>query len=44
MKHTKSEITAIKKLRINKLTPKERQDKNKVIFDKSYFGSEYINR
>lgn len=44
MKHTQSEITAIKKLRGKKIHPRERQKKNKEVFDKSYFGSEYINR
>jgi len=41
MKHTQSEITAIKKLRSIKLHPRDVQKKNKAIFDKSYFGSEY---
>jgi len=41
MKHTQSEITAIKKLRVNVLHPRDRQKKNKEAFDKSYFGSEY---
>lgn len=44
MKHTQSEITAIKKLRSKVLHPRDRQKKNKAIFDKSYFGKEYINR
>lgn len=43
MKHTQSEITAIKKLRKCKLHPRDVQKKNKEAFDKSYFGSEYIN-
>jgi hypothetical protein len=38
MKHTQSEITAIKKLRSTKLHPREIQKKNKEAFDKSYFG------
>ncbi len=44
MKHTQSEITAIKKLRNSKLHPRDIQKKNKEAFDKSYFGKEYINR
>jgi len=43
MKHTQSEITAIKKLRVNKLNPKDQQSKNKAIFDKSYFGKRQKN-
>ena len=38
MKHTQSEITAIKKLRVKKLHPREQQAKNKAIFLESYFG------
>jgi len=38
-----SEVTAIKKLRGDKLSAKEKQKRNKEIFDKSYFGSEYVN-
>jgi len=38
MKHTQSEITAIKKLRSKKLHPRDVQKKNKEAFDKSYFG------
>ena len=38
MKHTQSDITAIKKLRSKVLHPRDRQKKNKEIFDKSYFG------
>ncbi len=41
MKHTQSEITAIKKLRGKVLHPRDRHKKNKEAFDKSYFGSEY---
>lgn len=38
MKHTQSEITAIKKLSDNKDHPRKTQEDNKAIFDKSYFG------
>lgn len=38
MKHTKSTITAIKKLRDKKVHPRDVQSKNKEAFDKSFFG------
>ena len=38
MKHTQSEITAIRKLRGKKLSARDIQKKNKEAFDKSYFG------
>jgi hypothetical protein len=38
MKHTKSTITAIKKLRVKKIHPRDVQSKNKEAFDKSFFG------
>lgn len=38
MKHTRSTITAINKLMDKKDHPRDIQNKNKEIFDKSYFG------
>ena len=38
MKHTKSTITAIKKLRVKEMHPRDIQSKNKECFDKSFFG------
>jgi len=39
-----SQIRDLKKTRPVKLKAKEIQAKNKEAFDKSYFGSEYINK
>lgn len=39
-----SEITAIKKLRSRKLTPQKNENRNRRIFQKSYWYTTYKNK